>query len=75
MLRNLIQKARKRKAYRLTLARQTPLVYGLEARAVANALFYDDAALVDLSAGAVCFEPRETYFNRALEWANGECQE
>lgn len=55
--------------FRLALARVTPLIYGRETRKVAAAIRYRADLAEELAAGAVDFEPRETYPTRALEWA------
>lgn len=57
--------------FRLALARVTPLINGRETRKVAAAIRYRTDWAEELAAGAVAFEPRETYLSRALEWARG----
>lgn len=57
--------------FRLALARSTPLIHGRETRKVARAIRYDADRLTELAGQAVPFEPRDTYPERALEWARG----
>lgn len=55
--------------FRLALAQATPLIHGRETRKVARAIGYDLDKLQQLAEKAVPFEPRDTYFERAMEWA------
>lgn len=58
--------------FRRALAMATPLIFGRETRKVARAIRYDADKLFELAQHAVPFEPRDTYPERALEWARGE---
>ena len=58
--------------FRLALAQSTPLIFGRETRKVARAIRYDTDKLAELATQSVPFDPRETYPERALEWARGQ---
>ena len=70
MIRKIRDQFRYIVEYRRALALTTPLIDGRETRRVASALNYESAALEELPK-AVDFDPRETFADRALEWARG----
>lgn len=70
MLREIRDRFRFVLEYRRALALSTPLIEGRETRRVAKALGYDTGALVKLPE-SIEFEPRATFYKRAMEWARG----
>ena len=69
MLKRIIEAGRAVRAYQRALFRGTPLKDGREVRKIGRLLRYKPDAAEALIAGAVPFEPRETYPIRAAQWA------
>lgn len=69
MIKRIIEAARAVRAYQKALYRGTPLRDGREVRTIGRVLRYDPDRADELLAGAVPFEPRETYPVRAAQWA------
>jgi len=69
MFRKLTRRARAIQAFQRALYRGTPLKAGRESRIIARHLRYDPDRAEALIDGAVDFEPRETYPQRAVAWA------
>ena len=69
MLKRLIEAGRAVRAYQKALYRGTPLKDGREVKKIGRMLRYDPEKAEELIAGAVPFEPLDTYPIRAAEWA------
>ena len=72
MLKKIREALTRPRRFRLALAQSTPLIFGPETRKVARAIRYDTDKLAELATQSVPFEPRESYPERALEWAHGQ---
>ena len=70
MLQKIRERLTRPRRFRLALAQATPLIDGRETKRVAAAIRYCPERAADMIQ-AVPFEPRESYPDRALEWARG----
>lgn len=71
MLRKIRDVLTRPRRFRRSLAKATPLIDGRETRKVAAALGYR-ADVAEQMIAELPFDPRETYPERALEWARGQ---
>lgn len=69
MLKRIIDAGRAVRSYQKALYQGTPLRDGREVRRIGRMLRYKPDAAEELIAGAVPFEPRDTYPIRAAQWA------